>query len=195
MLTSLVQWAFQSKIYQIHISIDSGAAFFIFGGSFPMLSAFSVVSLHLIPGQFSSWFGANNLLLGARRFRSFSVMSRDFATWYSLSQYIWSSKLLQSTCSHEICETSPQSSPFRLVTWSASGSGSGSEENGRLNFSIFRIRFWGSWNWPLGNDESESPKSSTWVTGAYSQLSPRRTPLGPALAVRLREMSVLWRVK
>ena len=31
--------------------------------------------------------------------------------------------------------------------------------------------------------------------GQYSQLSLRRTPLGPALAVRLREMSVLWRVK
>ena len=29
----------------------------------------------------------------------------------------------------------------------------------------------------------------------YSQLSLRRTPLGLALAVRLREMSVLWRVK
>ena len=29
----------------------------------------------------------------------------------------------------------------------------------------------------------------------YSQLSLRRTPLGPALAVRLREMSVLQRVK
>jgi len=30
--------------------------------------------------------------------------------------------LLQSTCSHEICETGRQSPPFRLVTWSASGS-------------------------------------------------------------------------
>ena len=29
----------------------------------------------------------------------------------------------------------------------------------------------------------------------YSQLSPIRTPLGPALSVRLREMSVLERVK
>ena len=29
----------------------------------------------------------------------------------------------------------------------------------------------------------------------YSQLSPRRTPLGPALSVRLREVSVLLRVK
>ena len=28
----------------------------------------------------------------------------------------------------------------------------------------------------------------------YSQLSPRRTPLGPALSVRLREMSVFERV-
>ena len=98
-----------------------------------MLSAFSVVSLHLISGQFSSWFGANNFLLGARRVRSFNVMFGALATWYSLSQHIWSSKLLQSTCSHDICETSPQSPLFRLVTWSASGSGSGSEENGRLN--------------------------------------------------------------
>ena len=29
----------------------------------------------------------------------------------------------------------------------------------------------------------------------YSQLTPIRTPLGPVLSVRLREMSVLWRVK
>ena len=29
----------------------------------------------------------------------------------------------------------------------------------------------------------------------YSQLSLRRTPLGPALSVRLREVSVLYRVK
>ena len=29
----------------------------------------------------------------------------------------------------------------------------------------------------------------------YSQLSLRRTPLGPALSLRLREVSVLWRVK
>ena len=33
------------------------------------------------------------------------------------------------------------------------------------------------------------------LVGKYSQLSPRRTPLGPALSVRLREMSVLQRVK
>ena len=65
-----------------------------------MLGAFSVVSLHLICGQFSIWFGANILLLGAQRFGA-------FATWYSLSQYIWSSKPLQSTCSHRICETGP----------------------------------------------------------------------------------------
>ena len=71
-----------------------------------MLGVFSVVSCHMICGQFSNWFGANisllganNLLLGARRFRSFSVMFGAFATRYSQSQYIWSSKLLQSTCS------------------------------------------------------------------------------------------------
>ena len=92
-----------------------------------MLGAFSVVSLHLICGQFSIWFGANilllganNLLLGAQRFGSYSIIFGAFATWYSLSQYIWSSKLLQSTCSHRICETGPQSPPFRLVTWSVS---------------------------------------------------------------------------
>ena len=57
-----------------------------------MVGAFSVVSFHLICGQFSNWFGANilllganNLLLGARRFRSFSVMFGAFATWYSQS--------------------------------------------------------------------------------------------------------------
>ena len=95
-----------------------------------MLGAFPVVSLHLICGQFSIWFGANilllganNLLLGAQRFGSYSIIFGAFATWYSLSQYIWSSKLLLSTCSHRICETGPQSPPFRLVTWSASGSG------------------------------------------------------------------------
>ena len=95
-----------------------------------MLGGFSVVSLHLICGQFSVWFGANilllganNLLLGAQRFGSYSIIFGAFATWYSLSQYIWSSKLLQSTCSHGICETGPQSPPFRLATWSASGSG------------------------------------------------------------------------
>ena len=94
-----------------------------------MLGAFSVVSLHLICGQFSIWFGANNLLLGAnnlllgaQRFGSYSIILGAFATWYSLSQYIWSSKLLQSTCSHRICETGPQSPPFRLVMWSASDS-------------------------------------------------------------------------
>ena len=82
-------------------------------------------------GTLSIWFdanilllGANNLLLGAQRFGSFSIMFGAFATWYSLSQYIWSSKLLQSTRTHEICETGPQSPPFRLDTWSASGSGS-----------------------------------------------------------------------
>ena len=92
-----------------------------------MLGAFSVVSLHLICGQFSIWFGANilllganNLLFGAQRFGSYSIIFGAFATWYSLSQYIWSSKLLQSTCSHRICETGPQSPPFRLVTWSVS---------------------------------------------------------------------------
>ena len=84
-----------------------------------MLGVFSVVSWHMICGQFSHWFGANisllganNLLLGARRFRSFGVMFGPFATWYSQSQYIWSSKLLQSTCSHEICERGPQSPLF-----------------------------------------------------------------------------------
>ena len=93
-----------------------------------MLGAFSVVSCHKICGQFSLWFGANiwlriganNLLLGARRFCSFSVMFGAFATWYSQNQYIWLSKLLQSTCSHEICECGPQSPLFRLVTWSVS---------------------------------------------------------------------------
>ena len=81
-------------------------------------------------GTLSIWFGANilllganNLLLGAQGFRSFSILFGAFAKWYSLSQYIWSSKLLQRTCSHEICEISSQSPPFRLVTWSASGSG------------------------------------------------------------------------
>ena len=95
-----------------------------------MLGGFSVVSLHLICGQFSVWFGANilllganNLLLGAQRFGSYSIIFGAFATWYSLSQYIWSSKLLQSACSHRICETGPQSPPFRLVTWLASGYG------------------------------------------------------------------------
>ena len=48
---------------------------------------------------------------------------RCICPWYSLSQYIWSSKLLHSICSHRICETGPQSPPFPLVTWSASGSG------------------------------------------------------------------------
>ena len=92
-----------------------------------MLGAFPVVSLHLICGQFSIWFGANilllganNLLLGAQRLGSYSIIFGAFATWYSLSQYIWSSKLLQSTCSHRICETGPQNPPFRLVTWSVS---------------------------------------------------------------------------
>ena len=99
----------------------SGAAFFIFGGWFPMLGAFSVVSCHMICGQFSNGFGANilllganNLLLGARRFCSFSVIFGALATWYSQNQYIWSSKLLQNTCSHEICEAGTQSPPFRL---------------------------------------------------------------------------------
>ena len=93
-----------------------------------MLGAFSVVSCHMICGQFSKGFGANilllganNLLLGARRFCSFSVIFGALATWYSQNQYIWSSKLLQSTCSHEICERGPQSPLFRLVTWSVSG--------------------------------------------------------------------------
>ena len=95
-----------------------------------MFGAFPVVSLHLICGQFSISFGANilllganNLLFGAQRFGSYSIIFGAFATWYSLSQYIWSPKLLQSTCSHRICETGPQSPPFRLVTWSPSGSG------------------------------------------------------------------------
>ena len=35
--------------------------------------------------------------------------------------------------------------------------------------------------------------TSTKINSVYSQLSPRRTPLGPALSVRLREMSVLER--
>ena len=55
--------------------------------------------------------------------RSFSVMFGAFATWYSLSSYIRSPKLLRATCSHHICETGLQSPPFPLVTWSASGSG------------------------------------------------------------------------
>ena len=74
-----------------------------------MLGALPIVSLHLICGQFSIWFGANilllganNLLLGAQRFGSYSIIFGAFATWYSLSQYIWSSELLQSTCSHRI---------------------------------------------------------------------------------------------
>lgn len=77
-----------------------------------MLGAFSVVSLHLICGQFSIWFGANILLLGAQRFGSYSIIFGAFATCYSLSQHIWSSKLLQSTCPHRICETGPQSHRF-----------------------------------------------------------------------------------
>ena len=35
------------------------------------------------------------------------------------------------------------------------------------------------------------PLSSCGLLGIYSQLSLRRTPLGPALGVRLREVSVL----
>ena len=63
-----------------------------------MLGSLSVVSLHLICGQFSIRFdanilllGANNLLLGAQQFGSYRIIFGAFATWYSLSQYIWSS--------------------------------------------------------------------------------------------------------
>ena len=94
-----------------------------------MLGAFSVVSLHLIFGQFSICFGANilllvanNLLLGAQRFGSYSIIFGAFATWYPLSQFIWSSKLLQSSCLHRICDTGAQSPPFRLLIRPASGS-------------------------------------------------------------------------
>ena len=39
--------------------------------------------------------------------------------------------------------------------------------------------------------EAQDQNKSKRLGSGYSQLSPRRTPMGPALSVRLREMSVL----
>ena len=102
-----------------------GACIMIFGALVAIIGASDLIlgSLSKVLGANILLLGANNLLFGAQRFGSYSIIFGAFATWYSLSQYIWSPKLLQSTCSHRICETGPQSPPFRLVTWSPSGSG------------------------------------------------------------------------
>ena len=42
-----------------------------------------------------------------------------------------------------------------------------------------------------GDDRIEYPLPPNEEINPYTQLSPRRTPVGPALSVRLREVSVL----